>query len=126
MYIPVLNSALKGNSPVATESVRPVGNSEPATPQAPSLNRTRIAPSRMKGLIYLIGIFLILVTSGFASVNVSSPGNGWTVGSPVHYVATGYTSTCSKGVSSMGVYVDNQLVKVVNGASLNTSISIGS
>ena len=126
MYIPVLISALKGNPPLATELVRPVGNSDPATPQVRSLNQTRIAPSRMKLPIYLIGIFLILVTSAFGSVNVSSPGNGWTVGSPVHYVATGYTSTCSKGVSSMGVYVDNQLVKVVNGASLNTSISIGS
>src|SRR5579859_4477525 len=36
-------------------------------------------------------------------VFVTSPGNNSTVGSPVHYVATA-TTTCSKGVASMGIY----------------------
>src|SRR5712672_3702246 len=66
---------------------------------------------------------VILVASAFATVTVSSPANGGTVGSPVHYAATSST-TCAKGVASMGVYVDNQLVYVVNGKSLATDLSI--
>lgn len=58
-----------------------------------------------------------------ASVVVTSPTNGATVTSPVSYVATATTTTCSKGVASMGIYVDNQLIYVVNGTSLNTTIS---
>jgi hypothetical protein len=128
MHIPVLKSVLKGkgNLPLRSGLVHSVGNSEPATPQLRSLNQPRVAPSTMKGSIYLIGIFLMLLSCAFANVSVSSPSNGSTVGSPVHYAATASTSTCSKGVASMGVYVDNQLVKVVNGTSLNTSVSIGS
>lgn len=75
----------------------------------------------MKALCYTICTFLMLATSALATVSVSSPSTGATVGSPVHYVATATTSTCSKGVASMGIYVDNQLVYVVNGASLNTN-----
>ena len=74
----------------------------------------------MKNFCCIVFIFLVLATSARASVTVSSPSNGATVGSPVPYVATATTSTCSKGVASMGIYVDNQLVYVVNGASLNT------
>ena len=70
-----------------------------------------------------IACILILGPTAFASVNVSAPGNGAVLGSPVNYVASGTTS-CSKGVASMGVYVDNQLIYVVNGKSLNTNISI--
>jgi len=67
---------------------------------------------------------LVLATSAFASVSVSSPSNGAQVGSPVQYAATSTTGTCSKGVASMGVYVDNQLIYVVNGARLSTSLPI--
>jgi hypothetical protein len=66
---------------------------------------------------------VILVASAFATVTVSSPANGGTVGSPVHYAASSSTS-CSKGVASMGVYVDNQLIYVVNAKTLATDISI--
>jgi len=65
----------------------------------------------------------ITVTSQ-TGVYVSSPSNGATVGSPVNYAATASTSSCSKGVASMGIYIDNQLTYVVNGASLNTSLAI--
>jgi phospholipase C len=61
--------------------------------------------------------------TAFATVNVTSPTPNSTVNSPVHYVATA-TTTCSTGVASMGVYVNNQLVYTVNGASLNTNISM--
>lgn len=66
----------------------------------------------------------LTVTTGQTSgVSVSSPANGSTVASPVHYVATA-TSSCGAGVSAMGIYVNNQLVYTVNGSSLNTSITL--
>ena len=65
----------------------------------------------------------IYVNAG-AGVHVTSPANNSTVGSPANYVATATTS-CSKGVASMGVYTaPGQLAYTVNGASLNTSISL--
>jgi len=64
-----------------------------------------------------------LAIPALASVGVSSPSNGGTVSSPVNYVASSTTS-CSKGVATMGVYVDNQLQKVVDGHTINTSVSI--
>jgi hypothetical protein len=75
----------------------------------------------MKTSYLAICALLMLATSAFANVTVKSPSNGAAVGSPVTYVATATTTTCSKGVASMGIYVDNQLVYVVNGPSLNTS-----
>src|ERR1700722_10927437 len=74
----------------------------------------------MKTFYCLIVVFF-MATSALATVNVSSPGNGATLGSPVAFVATATTSTCSQGVASMGIYVDGQLVYVVNGASMNTT-----
>ncbi len=68
-----------------------------------------------------IAVFLMMATAALATVTVTSPSNGATVGSPVSYVATATTSTCSKGVASMGIYVNSELVYVVNGASLNTT-----
>jgi major membrane immunogen (membrane-anchored lipoprotein) len=65
----------------------------------------------------------ITVKSG-TSVSVTSPANNSTVGTPVNFVATA-TSSCSRGVASMGIYTaPNQLAYVVNGASLNTSLSL--
>jgi hypothetical protein len=75
----------------------------------------------MRNFCHIAFIFLVLAASAVASVTVSSPSNGATVGSPVSYVATAATSTCSAGVASMGIYVDGALVYVVNGASLNTN-----
>jgi hypothetical protein len=66
---------------------------------------------------------LALAVSAYATVNVTSPWNGSTVGSPVQYVATGNTSTCTRGVASMGIYVNNVLTYVTPGASLNTKLS---
>jgi phospholipase C len=59
-----------------------------------------------------------------ATVSVTSPSNGATVTSPVHYVATATSSTCSDGVASMGIYDDNKLVYEVSGASLNTELTL--
>jgi hypothetical protein len=73
----------------------------------------------------LLFVILCWVLSSQASVTVSSPSNGAVVGSPVHYEATATTSTCGSGVASMGVYVDDSLKYVSQGASLNTSLSLG-
>lgn len=62
---------------------------------------------------------------GNSGVTVSAPANGGTVGSPVNYVASAAT-TCSKGVASMGIYVNNTLTHVAQGASLNTNLNLGS
>ncbi len=62
----------------------------------------------------------ITVKSG-TGVYVTSPTNNSTVSSPAHFVATA-TSSCSAGVSSMGIYTaPYQLAYSVQGASLNTS-----
>jgi len=68
--------------------------------------------------------FLAFTLPAFANVTVSTPAAGATVTSPVHYVASATTSTCSKGVASMGVYIDNKLIYVVDATTLNTSISM--
>lgn len=70
-----------------------------------------------------IACILILSASAFAGVNVNSPGSGSTVASPVNYVASA-TTGCAKGVASMGVYVDDKLVFVASGKTLNTNLSI--
>ena len=63
-------------------------------------------------------------TSVFAGVTVSSPSSGSTVGTSVKFVATASTS-CSKGIASMGVYPSaNWLVYTVGGSNLNTSINL--
>lgn len=67
----------------------------------------------------------VTVTSGGKSgVYVTSPANNSTVGSPVNFTATA-SSTCNKGVASMGIYTaPNQLAYVVNGASMNYNLSL--
>jgi hypothetical protein len=69
-------------------------------------------------------VFLILAftASALAQVSVSSPWNGSTVGTSVNYVASATTS-CDKGVASMGIYVDNQLKYVVDSDKMNTNMS---
>ena len=80
----------------------------------------------MRTLPHSILVLFILAAPAFANVVVRSPGNGETVTSPAHYEATAATSTCSRGVASIGVYVDNQLIYVVDGTSLDTDVSISS
>jgi phospholipase C len=71
----------------------------------------------------LLSAVLLLELPAFATVTVSSPKSGASVTSPVSFVATATASTCSTGVSAMGIYVSNSLVYKVNGASLNTQLS---
>ena len=78
----------------------------------------------MKTFFYFALILVAVAAPEFGNVTVSSPANAATVSSPVNYVATATTSTCSRGVASMGVYVNNQLIVVQNGTSLNTSVPL--
>jgi hypothetical protein len=70
---------------------------------------------------------LVVLSSGtlaLAGVSVSAPANGSTVNSTVQYVASA-TSSCSKGVSAMGIYTaPSQLVYTTRGAQLNTEITL--
>ncbi len=69
-------------------------------------------------------ITITVKASGSSGVSVSSPADNSTVGSPVNYTATATTS-CSKGVSSMGIYTaPGVLAYVVNGASMNYNLSL--
>jgi hypothetical protein len=74
------------------------------------------------GMIWMLPV-AFLAEYAWGGVQVNSPTNGATVSSPVKYAASA-TTGCAKGVASMGVYVDNQLVFVGNGSSLNTSVTI--
>ena len=67
-----------------------------------------------------------LPAAAWAGVTVTSPLNGETVGVSAKYTASSTTSTCSKGVASMGVYVDDKLIYVVDGHELNTEIALTS
>ena len=78
----------------------------------------------MKIRAYSVFLCLSFSAPAFATVVVSSPSNGATVGPSVQYSASATTSTCSRGVASMGVYVDNHLLYVVNGTALNTTITV--
>jgi Bacterial Ig-like domain (group 2) len=77
----------------------------------------------VKSIRSILVAFLAFSAHGFAAVTVTSPANDAIVTSPVSYVATA-TTTCAKGVGSMGIYVSNKLIYVVDGKSLNTTISL--
>jgi Chitobiase/beta-hexosaminidase C-terminal domain len=79
---------------------------------------------RLLGKLFLAGALLTLTTPLVADVIVSSPVNNSTVTTPVSYSATATTTTCSKGVGSMGVYVDDTLIYVVDGTSLSVSLPV--
>lgn len=78
----------------------------------------------MKTIFYTLLTFSISAVPAWATVTVSSPLNGETVSTSASYVASATTATCSKGVASMGVYVDGDLVKVEDGSELNATISL--
>jgi hypothetical protein len=78
----------------------------------------------MKLLCLISSILLVNALPALATVTVTGPTAGSTVTSPVQYTATASASTCSKGVASMGIYVNNKLVYSVSGSKLSTSISL--
>jgi hypothetical protein len=67
---------------------------------------------------------ITVATSGQNSVTISSPAQNGNVGSPVHFVATA-TSSCSKGVGTMGIYTaPSKLAYVVSGSKLDTHLNL--
>ena len=78
----------------------------------------------MKILLSSILMLMSFSAASFANVTVSSPQNEETVSSPVQFTANANTNTCSRGVASMGVYVDDHLEYVVQGTSMKTSLSM--
>jgi hypothetical protein len=78
----------------------------------------------MKTFYCIVLTLMAWVAPAFATVSVTTPKNGATVTSPVHYVASATTTTCSKGVASMGIYVNNKLVYVVNATKLDHQLSL--
>lgn len=64
-----------------------------------------------------------MTSAAFAGVTVSSPAQGSTSGSPVHFVAS---ATSSHPIISMRVYVDGASAFVTSSGSLNTSLGMSS
>src|ERR1700753_805483 len=74
-------------------------------------------------VVCLCALFALPAVAG---VSVSSPASGTTSGSPVHFVASA-TSSCSKGVSAMGIYTaPGQLAYTVNGSKMDYSLAMSS
>ena len=82
------------------------------------------AMTSMKRVAHILLALVVLTAPAFANVIVNSPGNGETVASPATFKATGNSTTCARGVASMGVYIDNELVYVVDGTSLDTALPL--
>ncbi|MGD0569208.1 MAG: hypothetical protein ABSA78_12445 [Candidatus Sulfotelmatobacter sp.] len=70
---------------------------------------------------------LLILSSGtmaLASVSVSEPANGSTVSTTVQYVASA-SSSCSKGISAMGIYTSPGLLAYsAAGSQLNTKLTL--
>lgn len=78
-----------------------------------------------KAVLLLACILTILAPAVFGGVNVTAPGNGVTVQSPVHFTASAGSTTCAKGVASMGIYTaPGALAYVENGSSLSTDLTL--
>ncbi|MGB2604767.1 MAG: hypothetical protein WBC78_14305 [Candidatus Sulfotelmatobacter sp.] len=79
----------------------------------------------MRKSLFTIVCLSALSAPVFGGVTVTTPANGSTVSGPVHYVASASATSCSKGVASMGIYTAPGVrVYVVNGTSLNTTLSL--
>jgi hypothetical protein len=79
----------------------------------------------MRQCVLSVGTLVLLAIPAFSGVTVSTPSSGSTVAAPVHFAA-GATSTCAKGVASMGIYAaPGVLSYVVSGAKLDTNLNLG-
>lgn len=75
----------------------------------------------MKHLLVFVVMFAI---PALATVKVTSPTSGTSTASPIHFVASA-TTTCSSGVSSMGIYTAPYVLAYkVSGSSLNTYLNL--
>lgn len=79
---------------------------------------------KLYAVVCLCSVFTL---PAFAGVTVSSPGSGSTPASPVHFVATGSSPACSKGVASMGIYTaPYKLAYTVGGSRIDTYLTLSS
>ena len=75
----------------------------------------------MKHVVVLVAI---LAVPSFATVKVTAPLSGSSASSPIHFVASA-TTTCSTGVSSVGIYTAPYVLAYkVSGSSLNTYLTL--
>jgi hypothetical protein len=81
----------------------------------------------MRKCSFLLALSLPILSASavYAGVTISSPGSGSSVQSPIHFVASSTTS-CSKGVASMGIYDNNVLKMTSKGSKLDTNLSLSS
>src|SRR5229473_490853 len=78
-----------------------------------------------KCALLCLSFFALWISSAFAGITVTAPTKGATVQSPVHFAATAGSSSCSKGVASMGIYTaPYQKAYTVSGASLSTDLTL--
>jgi len=117
---------------VASMGIYTASNALAYTTQGSTLNTTlSLNPGTYHAVVeewdYCGGASTVPITvtvTNAAGVNVSSPANDSTVSSSVKYIATG-TSSCPKGVASMGIYTaPGQLAYVVNSASMNKTLDL--
>src|SRR5258707_3538099 len=78
-----------------------------------------------KSLSLIVCLLVICSSAAFAGVTVTSPANGATLSGPIPYAATATTSSCSKGVGSMGIYTaPGVLAYSSSGSTLNTRLNL--
>jgi hypothetical protein len=75
----------------------------------------------LKNLLGVLCVALSLATTSFAAVSVSSPANGATIPGAVHVVAS---AAGSAPITAMRVYDNNNSAYAINGASINTYLSL--
>lgn len=78
----------------------------------------------MRKLRFLVSTAFIFTTSVWASVTVSNPTNGANVTSPVLFEAKAARGSCSKGVASMGIYLDGKLAYKTDKSTLDTELTL--
>jgi hypothetical protein len=78
-----------------------------------------------KHSLLIVCLLAAYVPTLCAEVKVTAPTNNATVPGSVNYVASATTSSCSKGIGSMGIYkAPGVLAYAGNGSSLNTNLSL--
>ena len=81
--------------------------------------------SRFFTLVVLILATVSLTFAGTPVVTVTAPANGSSVGSPVNYIASASSSSCSQGISAIRIYTASGVTAyTVNGSKLNTNINL--
>jgi 6-phosphogluconolactonase (cycloisomerase 2 family) len=79
---------------------------------------------KLNCIVFLIGS-AILASATTPVVTITSPGSGASVGSPVNYVASASSPSCSKGISALRIYTATGVnAYTINSNRLNTNINL--